>query len=96
MSPPPGIAGAPAFSGLSATIASVVRNSAAIEAAFCERRAGDLGGVHDSGLEEVAVLAGRGVEALARAERADLLDHDATLEAGVASDDLERAPRVHA
>ena len=32
--PPPGMAGA-SFSGLSATTASVVRNSAAIEAAFC-------------------------------------------------------------
>ena len=34
MSPPPGMAGA-SFSGLSAMTASVVRNSAAIEAAFC-------------------------------------------------------------
>ena len=31
---PPGIAGAPSFSGLSAMTASVVRNSAAIDAAF--------------------------------------------------------------
>src|SRR5664279_2620747 len=38
MSPPPGIpppAPADAFSGLSATTASVVRNSAAMDAAFC-------------------------------------------------------------
>ena len=34
MSPPPGMAGA-SFSGLSAMTASVVRNSAAIDAAFC-------------------------------------------------------------
>src|SRR3954464_6295528 len=33
--PPPGMAGAEAFSGLSATTASVVRNKAAMDAAFC-------------------------------------------------------------
>src|SRR6185295_1113783 len=33
--PPVGSAGAAAFSGLSATTASVVRNSAAMDAAFC-------------------------------------------------------------
>ena len=35
MSPPPGMAWAASFSGLSAMTASVVRNRAAIEAAFC-------------------------------------------------------------
>ena len=35
MSPPPGAAGAFSFSGFSAITASVVRNSAAMEAAFC-------------------------------------------------------------
>ncbi len=35
MSPPPGAAGAFSFSGFSAMTASVVRNSAAIDAAFC-------------------------------------------------------------
>ncbi len=33
--PPPGIAGAPFSSGLSAITASVVKNNAAIDAAFC-------------------------------------------------------------
>src|SRR5215210_4678311 len=59
--PPDGSpAGAECFSGLSAMTASVVRNSAALEAAFC------------------------------RAEVADLLRDDATLEAGVDRDLLER------
>ena len=34
--PPPPIGGAPCGSGLSTTSASVVRNSAAIESAFCK------------------------------------------------------------
>ena len=38
MPPPSGIGGIASFSGLSATIASVVRNSAAIEAAFCSAK----------------------------------------------------------
>src|SRR5450759_3032491 len=41
--PPPGIAGA-AFSGLSAMTASVVRNSAAIDAAFCSAERVTLAG----------------------------------------------------
>src|SRR5207302_6420874 len=55
-----------------------------------QRRAGHLGGVDDAGLHEVLVLAGRGVEALALRELADLLDHDAALEAGVGGDLLQR------
>src|SRR5262245_9143550 len=56
-----------------------------------QRRAGDLGGVDDAGLGEVLVLAGGGVEALARAvEATHPLDHDAALEAGVDRDLLER------
>ena len=45
MSPPPGPpAGAGFFSGLSATTASVVRNSAAIDAAFCSAERVTLAG----------------------------------------------------
>ena len=48
MSPPPGIAGA--FSGLSATTASVVRNSAAMDAAFAKL---DLSGDEATGAQIV-------------------------------------------
>jgi hypothetical protein len=44
MSPPPGAAGALSFSGLSATTASVVRNRAAIDAAFCSAERVTLAG----------------------------------------------------
>ena len=79
-----------AFSGLSATTASVVRNSAAMEAAFCSARAGHLGGVDDALGDHVDVLAGGRVEAVARGQAAHLLRHDAALEAGVDRDLLER------
>ena len=36
-----------------------------------QRRAGDLGGIDDAGLDQVLVLAGGGVEALARRCRGD-------------------------
>src|SRR3954453_23481611 len=55
-----------------------------------QRRAGDLGRVDDAGLDQVLVLARGRVEALARAQVADLLRDDATLEAGVDRDLLER------
>src|SRR3954469_5672206 len=55
-----------------------------------QRRAGDLGRVDDAGRDEVDVLAGRGVEAPTRLEVRDLLRDDATLEAGVDRDLLER------
>src|SRR5215213_3285235 len=50
----------------------------------------DLGRVDDPRLEHVGVLAGGRVQALARVEAADPLDHHATLEAGVGGDLLER------
>ena len=58
-----------------------------------QRGAGDLRRVDDARGDEVDVLAGRGVEALACGERADLLRHDAALEAGVDGDLLERGLR---
>ena len=61
--PAPAAAGASFFSGLSATVASVVKQKAATEAAFCKRRTGDFGGVDDACLEQVLELAGHGVEA---------------------------------
>src|SRR5215217_7975096 len=50
----------------------------------------DLGRVDDPRLEHVGVLAGGRVQALARVEAADLLDHHAALEAGVGGDLLQR------
>ncbi len=44
MSPPPGTAGAGFFSGLSAMTTSVVRNSPAIDAAFCSAERVTLAG----------------------------------------------------
>src|SRR4029077_14979492 len=55
-----------------------------------QRGTGDLCGVNNPGLEHVDVLAGRGVEAVTRAERLHLLGHHAALEAGVHRDLLER------
>src|SRR4051812_47509208 len=55
-----------------------------------QRRAGDLGRVDDAGLDQVHVLAGGGVEAPAGVRVADLLRDDATLEAGVDRDLLQR------
>src|SRR6478609_2764481 len=58
-----------------------------------QRRAGDLRRVDDACGDEVDVLARGGVQAPARGERADLLRHDAALEAGVDGDLLERGRR---
>jgi hypothetical protein len=56
-----------------------------------QRRAGHLDGVDDARREQVLVLAGGGVEALGRLlQVADLLHHDATFEAGVHGDLLQR------
>ena len=55
-----------AFSGLSATTASVVRNSAAIDAAFCSAERVTLAGSMMPAVDHVDVLAGGGVEAVAR------------------------------
>src|SRR3954449_12332461 len=54
-----------------------------------QRRTGDLGRVDDAGRDQVHVLAGGGVEAPAGVGVADLLRHDATLEAGVDRDLLQ-------
>ena len=80
--PPPGIPAAPvSFFGRSATMASVVIRSPAIDAAFCRRRVDDALG------DEVAVLAGLAVEA----ERVlvllqDLADDDGAILARVDRD----------
>jgi hypothetical protein len=55
-----------------------------------QRRAGHLGGVDDAGPDQVDVLTRGGVEALTALEVPHLLDDDATLEAGVDGDLLER------
>jgi hypothetical protein len=88
--PPPPPAPAAAFSGLSAMTASVVRKSAGDGRGVLQRRAGDLRRVDDARGDHVDVLTGRGVEAPAGFLVANLLDHDAALEAGVDRDLLER------
>jgi len=55
-----------------------------------ERRANDLGRVDDPRLDQILERVGRGVEAEARLARADLLDDDGALGAGVASNLTER------
>ena len=55
-----------AFSGLSAMTASVVRNSAAIDAAFCSAERVTLAGSMMPAAMQVDVLAGRGVQAVTR------------------------------
>ena len=86
--------GAFSFSGFSATTASVVRNRAPIDAAFCSAERVTFAGSTIAGLDHVDVLAGGRVQAVLAAglldERADLLDHDAALEAGVHGDLLQR------
>src|SRR5690606_7709708 len=54
-----------------------------------QRGAGDLDRVDDAGGEEVLVLAGRGVQAVADGEALDLLRDDAALETGVDRDLLQ-------
>ena len=73
--PPP-----PAFSsfGSSATIASVVSISAGDRRRVLQRDARDLGRVEDAHLDHVAVLAGRGVEAVVALAFDDLVDDHAT------------------
>src|SRR5690606_22187265 len=55
-----------------------------------QSRAGDLHRVGDTCGEQVLVLVGLGVEAVTDGEVTHLVDHDATLEAGVDRDLLER------
>ena len=71
--------------------ASVVRNRAAIDAAFCSAERVTLAASMTPMLDEVLVVAGGGVEALGAGEVADPLDDDAALEAGVLGDLLERS-----
>ena len=61
--PPPGIAGAPlSFFGLSATMASVVTRSPAIEV-YLQRGSNNFGRVNDALGDEVHIFAVLGVEA---------------------------------
>src|SRR5690606_29949220 len=60
-----------------------------------QRRAGHLGGVDDALREEVAVLTGRGVEAVPRGQLRDLVRDDARLQTGVQRDLLERSLDGH-
>ena len=70
--------------------ASVVRKRAAIDAAFCSAGHRHLGGVDDAGLEQVLIVPGGGVETERTFQVPDPLDDDATLEAGVDGDLLQR------
>src|SRR5699024_1042642 len=56
-----------------------------------QRRPGHLHRVVDAGSEQVLVLTGLGVQALAGRQAADLLHHDAALVAGVHGDLLQRS-----
>src|SRR5271169_1796767 len=85
--PPPGIAGAYFFLGVSATIASVVIMRPAIEAASMQRDAHDLRRVDDTGAHHVDILLGLSVEAISlRPVLGDLSDHDRAFHAGVFGD----------
>src|SRR3954447_1359574 len=55
-----------------------------------QRRAGHLGRLHNARLEHVDVFTRRRVQAVVGRQRADLLRHDAALEAGVDGDLLQR------
>ena len=77
-------------SGFSTTRVSVVSSMPAIEAALTQRRAGHLDRVDDALGDQVAVLAGGGVEAVADAELADLGDDDVALDAAVLGDPAQR------
>ena len=96
---------APAFSGASATIASVVRMFFAIDAAFCSAERVTIVGSVMPALTRSVDLARVDVQALARLRRADLVDDDRALEARVrrelaerllerADDDLRTRPLV--
>ena len=90
MPPPPGAA-AGAFSGLSAMTASVVRNSAAIEAAFCSADRVTLAGSMMPALIMSTYSPVAAFRPWPGVQVADLLGHDAALEAGVDRDLLQRS-----
>ena len=90
--PPPG-APAPTgdfSSGLSTMTASVVRNRPTIEAAFCSADRVTFTASMTPALNMSSYYAGGGIEALVDREVAHFFDHDATLEAGVDRDLLQR------
>ena len=78
--PPPGIAAGPAFSGLSATSASVVSSRPAIDAAFCSAARVTLAGSMTPAFTQVLEVAGGGVEADVAGLALDPLDDDRALE----------------
>ena len=91
MPPPPGgIADSFFSSGISATSASVVSSSDAIDAAFWRAGPHDLGRVDDAGLDEVLVRLGLGVEAGLGVHLLHALHDDRALDAGVAGDPPQR------
>ncbi|CAM5624862.1 hypothetical protein SRIMM317S_05417 [Streptomyces rimosus subsp. rimosus] len=94
MSPPgmpPGAPAAAAFSGFSAMTVSVVRSRAAIDAAFSSAERVTLAGSMTPAFDQVAVLAGGGVEARGSTARSrHLRGDDVALQAGVLGDPLQR------
>ena len=74
-------AGAAAFSGLSATTASVVRNSAAMDAAFCSAERVTFTGSATPALSRSSYSLVCGVQAVAGGKVADLLGDNARLQA---------------
>ena len=83
-------AGAPAFSGLSATTASVVRNSAAMDAAFCSAERVTLTGSATPAFSRSSYSPVSAFRPIAGRQVAHLLRDDARLQAGVEGDLLER------
>ena len=83
-------AASPSFSGLSATMTSVVRMFLAMEAAFCRAERVTMAGSMMPRLDHVFVLAGGDVEAHALGAGLDLVHHDRAFQAGVVGDLAER------
>ena len=88
--PPPPPCGAGFFSGLSAMTTSVVRNRAAIDAAFCSAERVTLAGSMMPALIRSTYSPVAALRPQPDFEVAHLLDHDAAFEAGVDRDLLER------
>ena len=87
MPPPCGIAGGVFFSGLSATIASVVTNRPATEAAFCNASRTTFGRVNNPGFDHVHIVPGLRVEAAVGVVSVEQLpDHDRAIGSGVFDD----------
>ena len=81
----------PLPSGSSTMIESVVSSSDATLAAFCKRRANDLGRVDDAGVEHVAVFVVQGIVSVRLVlVLLDVFDDDGAVKAGILGDGPQR------